>query len=247
MCRMLVVDQTNSQMLQEKAQIYIHLLGLPVELQSASSYESAARSLRSGKRIDILMTAADHADEKNAEVCKDQPWLKRVLVSDSAECDAADEDALRLSPDMSMDTFYRAITMLAPETAKKAPSQKSSRWFGSNPAMMNRILEVLRIIREEYSDDLSLEYLASRVYTSPCYLSTLFSKFVGVSPLAYLNDFRMRRAVQLLLETNTSVTAICNLVGYRNLPYFCTCFKNKYGETPAQFREQFRRVDAIGA
>lgn len=248
MCRMLVIDNNKTQMLQEKARIYVHLLGLPVELQLVSSYQDAKRKLRSGKHIDILMTDAQVGSADKHTVCEAQPWVKRMLVSEDCNQAADDGNEMLLSADMSLDSFYHAITVLAPETAQKAASlKKTSRWFGNNAAMMDRIMEVLRIIREEYSSDLSLEYLAGRVYTSPCYLSTLFSRFVGVSPLAYLNDFRMRRAVELLLDTDTSVTNICAMVGYRNLPYFCTCFKNKYGETPVQFRERFARPEAIGA
>ena len=74
------------------------------------------------------------------------------------------------------------------------------------------------------------------MFISPCYLSTLFSKLVGTSLLTYINDYRMHQAVSLLTQTDTTVTDICYLVGYRNLPYFCTCFKTKYHMTPAQYR-----------
>ena len=106
----------------------------------------------------------------------------------------------------------------------------------SNDILRSRIQEVLHIIHREYQDDISLDYLAQRVYISPCYLSTLFSKIVGTSLLAYINDYRMHQAVTLLTQTDTTVTDICYMVGYRNLPYFCTSFKAKYQMTPAQYR-----------
>ena len=106
----------------------------------------------------------------------------------------------------------------------------------SNDILRSRIQEVLHIIHREYQDDISLDYLAQRVYISPCYLSTLFSKIVGTSLLAYINDYRMHQAVTILTQTDTTVTDICYLVGYRNLPYFCTSFKAKYHMTPAQYR-----------
>ena len=106
----------------------------------------------------------------------------------------------------------------------------------SNDILRSRIQEVLHIIHREYQDDISLDYLAQRVYISPCYLSTLFSKIVGTSLLAYLNDYRMHQAVTLLTQTDPTVTDICYLVGYRNLPSFCTSFKAKYHMTPAPYR-----------
>ncbi len=103
--------------------------------------------------------------------------------------------------------------------------------------MQLRIQEVLAVIHEEYTQDISLDYLAQKVYLSPCYLSMLFSKYIGVSLLSYINTYRMEKAVDLLLETDTKVKDICQLVGYRNLPYFCTCFKNRFQMTPAQYRQ----------
>ena len=106
----------------------------------------------------------------------------------------------------------------------------------SNSILRARIQEVLQIIHKEYQTDISLDYLAQCVYISPCYLSTLFNKLVGTSLLAYINDYRMNQAAFLLTQTATTVTDICYLVGYRNLPYFCTRFKAKYHMTPAQYR-----------
>lgn len=105
--------------------------------------------------------------------------------------------------------------------------------------MQSRMQEVLGIIHKEYTQDISLDYLAQKVYLSPCYLSMLFSKYIGVSLLAYLNSYRMEQAIVLLLETDTKVKDICQMVGYRNLPYFCTCFKNRFQMTPAQYRQSY--------
>lgn len=112
----------------------------------------------------------------------------------------------------------------------------------SNDVLRARIQEVLHIIHKEYQKDISLDYLAQRVFISPCYLSTLFSKLVGTSLLAYINDYRMHQAVSLLTQTDTTVTDICYLVGYRNLPYFCTCFKTKYHMPPRTVPAQQRRA-----
>lgn len=108
--------------------------------------------------------------------------------------------------------------------------------------MRERIHEILRIIHTEYHQDISLDYLAQRIYISPCYLSSLFSKHMGVSLLSYINDYRMRRAAELLTNTQINVTDISWQVGYRSLPYFCTTFKAKYHMTPAQYRRLYAEL-----
>lgn len=96
--------------------------------------------------------------------------------------------------------------------------------------------EVLAIIHKEYMTDLSVENIAERVYLSPSYLSYLFKKHTNNTIVRYLTDIRMRKARESLMETNMRIVDVAAAVGYHDVPYFCTLFKNKYGMTPSQFR-----------
>ncbi len=108
----------------------------------------------------------------------------------------------------------------------------------SHTASMTKVIEdVIQIIEREYQTDLSVEFIAERVYLTPSYLSHLFSKQTGVSIIKYLTIHRLEKANQLLKETNRKIIEISSDVGYSNFPYFCTLFKNYYGKTPTQVRE----------
>ncbi|MFD0713056.1 response regulator [Paenibacillus sp. GCM10027626] len=98
--------------------------------------------------------------------------------------------------------------------------------------------EAVRTIECEYAADLSLELLAERVYLTPNYLSHLFKKQKGISINKYITLYRMEKAKELLLTTNRKIADIGQDVGYHNLPYFSSLFKNYYGKTPSQFREE---------
>lgn len=100
------------------------------------------------------------------------------------------------------------------------------------------IEEVVRTIEHEYASDLSLDSLAEKVYLSPSYLSYLFKKQKGISINKYLTLYRMEQAKELLLSTNRKIVDIGKDVGYVNFPYFSSLFKNHYGKTPSQFREE---------
>ena len=52
----------------------------------------------------------------------------------------------------------------------------------------------------------------------------------------YLQDIRLKKARQLLEETDLSVADIAEQVGYHNKGYFYKLFTRKYGVTPAQYR-----------
>ncbi|MFC5650267.1 helix-turn-helix transcriptional regulator [Paenibacillus solisilvae] len=109
---------------------------------------------------------------------------------------------------------------------------------GSSESMRKVIDNVVQIIKHEYKADLSLESLAERVYLSPSYLSHLFKKEMGVSFNKYLTLYRMEKTKELLLKTNRKIIDIGKEVGYSNFPYFSALFKNHYGKTPSQFREE---------
>lgn len=98
--------------------------------------------------------------------------------------------------------------------------------------------EVVRIIRAEYTKtNLSVEYLASRVFLSPNYLSVLFRDSVGVSINSFLMDYRLDKAKKLLTSSNIKINEIAGMVGYSSSSYFVTVFKKHCGITPAKFRE----------
>jgi two-component system, response regulator YesN len=96
--------------------------------------------------------------------------------------------------------------------------------------------KVLSIIGDEYQNDISLEYLAAKVFLTPTYLSYLFKREVKESLIKYVNRYRLERAKALLGDTNIKIIDISNRVGFASQSYFCTIFKNYYGITPAQYR-----------
>lgn len=121
---------------------------------------------------------------------------------------------------------------------KVLPAEISAGEGNAGSKEKRKIVKMIQeIVSREYRKDIGLEYLAGKVYLSPCYLSTLFKKEMGVSLVKYINEYRLQEAKRLLLTTNRRVSDISAEVGFDNLPYFCTVFKEKFGMTPAQFRE----------
>ncbi len=99
------------------------------------------------------------------------------------------------------------------------------------------IRSIKQLIEEEYSQDLSLEGIAEKVYLTPSYLSYLFKKETGQSLIRYITQVRMEKAVELLRDTNMKIVDIYQKLGYRSSNYFIQTFRHHYGVTPAKFRE----------
>ncbi len=100
------------------------------------------------------------------------------------------------------------------------------------------VREILRMIEQEYSTDLSLEKIADRIYMTPNYVSSLFKRMMGTGIAKYLTAYRLNRACELLVQGNMKIQEVAQAVGYANPSYFCMIFRNEYGMSPARYREQ---------
>jgi AraC-like DNA-binding protein len=93
------------------------------------------------------------------------------------------------------------------------------------------------VILQRFQEPLTLESVAAELHVSPQHLSALFSRFAGMSFVAYLAERRLAFAVGAM-QNGANVTEACFLSGYRNLSHFIRSFKKKYGATPSKFMRQ---------
>lgn len=106
-----------------------------------------------------------------------------------------------------------------------------------NPLIKN----ILIYIYNNSSDKITLDLLSNKFHISKSYLSNLISSNVKISLPLILLEFRMEKAVNLLLETNYSINEISSLSGFESTSYFCHKFKEKFEMTPKQFRNENNR------
>lgn len=89
-------------------------------------------------------------------------------------------------------------------------------------------------------EDLSRETIAQHTFLSPDYLSRVFKKRTGISISDYLIQERFKKARELLVSTELSVSAVASAVGYSHFSYFSKMFKKIAGCTPIEYRKRYK-------
>ncbi|MBR5345234.1 MAG: helix-turn-helix transcriptional regulator [Clostridia bacterium] len=100
-----------------------------------------------------------------------------------------------------------------------------------------RMQRITSYIEDHMGEKLLLGDLARKEGLTLAYLSHLFSQEVGMSFQTYLTGLRCRRAVALLMQTDQSLSDISLACGFSALKYMTQGFVERYGCTPAEFRE----------
>ena len=91
---------------------------------------------------------------------------------------------------------------------------------------------------EHYLDDLTLQDIADNLNISPYYLSHVFKKITGYSPIQYVIHRRIGEAQTLLLNTDMNITDIAIKVGFNSINHFHNTFVKIVGLTAGQYRSK---------
>jgi AraC-like DNA-binding protein len=107
---------------------------------------------------------------------------------------------------------------------------------GAGQAPPRTIRVAIDIIEEEAHLPTNVSSLAARSHVSVRSLQEGFRNYLGMSPMAYLREVRLRRAHQTLRESDPSEITVASVAynwGFTNLGRFASAHANRYGETPS--------------
>jgi AraC-like DNA-binding protein len=102
-----------------------------------------------------------------------------------------------------------------------------------------RMLRARDAMDRAFSQPLDVAAVARIAHVSPAHFSRQFRATFGESPHRYLQRRRVERAMELLRDTDRSVTEICFDVGWGSLGTFSRTFREVVGESPSAYRARF--------
>ncbi|SFF31441.1 iron complex transport system substrate-binding protein [Paenibacillus algorifonticola] len=116
---------------------------------------------------------------------------------------------------------------------------------GIEPVRPDLLAQMLRYMQECYRDPITLETMSELFDCSVSYLTKLFKKQMNESPIRLLTQIRVKRAADLLEQTETSLQETAELVGYPDAHTLGRSFKKYYGLPPSEFRAKYRQNSLI--
>lgn len=105
--------------------------------------------------------------------------------------------------------------------------------------------EILHYIHHNYASNITLEDISQLFGYNRSYLGKIFSKKMGQNFNTYLDQVRIERSKELLLQDDSKVYSIAARVGYKNVDYFHIKFKKYTGISPAEFRKQNKHCSPV--
>lgn len=101
-----------------------------------------------------------------------------------------------------------------------------------------RMKDMLGYIQKNYPNAITITDIEASANISKSECFRCFAELSQLSPIEYVNQYRLTQAAQLLRTTAQSVSDICYLTGFNSSSYFTKKFKDHYKMTPKEYRNQ---------
>lgn len=118
--------------------------------------------------------------------------------------------------------------------------------LGISLRSQSRLRKMMRYIEANYSQKLYLEDIAQAANISKSEAIRCFQMGMQISPVEYLNQYRLCQARFELETTEDSILHIAVAAGFDNSSYFTRIFKKTYGITPRELRKKKEDADNSG-
>ncbi len=135
------------------------------------------------------------------------------------------------------------FVLIGQNSASKSP-RTSDYSMAPREEYATKFMEICDYISAHCAEDLKLDEIADMSGFSKFYFERLFKQFTGTSFYKYVNQKRIEKAVELLIEPGNSVTDVALNCGFMSISSFIRMFKLQKGCTPTEFKSLYWSVES---
>lgn len=135
---------------------------------------------------------------------------------------------------VTMEAFFQICRLLYENLHTENVTQAKNHRIDSLKAMIS-------FIQNNYKENISLSDISNSGNVSKTSCCSFFQRYTNQTPIEYLNDFRLRKSIELLTYTDLTITEICYSVGFSGASYFTETFRKKMGFPPSEYRKNINK------
>ena len=224
----------------------INSLSIPFELAGEASNGEIAISLIEQSCPSLIITDIRMPQFDGLELIKylhkNHPHIKTIVLSGYNDFKYA-QTALKygvkdfLLKPVKLDELSTALQniLVMLESENKEFSSFSIDHHNLKPEKLSQLLE--NYLLNNYASIISITEVSEKFGFTNEYLSKIFKKYTGVTPIKYITRIRINEAKQLLVnQPDLEVKKIGELIGYKDAFYFSRVFKSNVGVYPSDYR-----------
>ena len=155
-------------------------------------------------------------NEKIKTIMEDISYLKDVLWKEKAIVALTQLVVFLLSDDIEV-------------------SRKAGKYFDTK--LSNKVKYIKKEVTNNIEKYVSIEGISKNYNISARTFSDCFKEIYGTTYYAFIKEYRIKKAAELLVRENNSITEIALAVGYQNPGKFSKAFYDVMGITPLKFRK----------
>jgi len=123
------------------------------------------------------------------------------------------------------------LVRLMQTQARSLLLQESKQWLNQN-----RLAAAIEHIKTHLHERICIDDLCKKSCMSRQHFFRCFKQELGITPIEFINQERVKRAKELLAYSNLSISEVCFKVGFSSVAYFDRVFKHLVGKSPRQFQ-----------
>lgn len=156
---------------------------------------------------------------------------------------------------LNKDMFYKQIvnsgfTRILLELIRNKEQSSSTAIYNFEENVVNKINDnggnsfvirkVLQYVNDKYAEDITLKDLAKAGAVSTTHLNKIFKDAFKISPMQFINNFRLEKAKELMMYSDFNISQISELVGFSSIHYFSRYFKKRENISPSEYRSNVK-------
>lgn len=110
-------------------------------------------------------------------------------------------------------------------------------------SQLSAMKAMIAYIDAHFAEKITLDDIAAEGFVSKRTCGNMFERFLYIPPMKYLNEYRLKRSIELMKSTDMTITEIALACGFSGASYYAESFHRELGASPSEYRRSLEEKD----